>query len=145
MIAIMPTSASVRALALVFVTAAALAGCEVSKRSEVCVAANQGKSVPVIGYITVGGFTLVSSDGEFPLKLAESMGAEEHIRAYVKLGEGPNTMKPLPQGDFTNEDIEVRLADGSTKGWGDRIKVTGTLAVDGDTCTLRGPVTIEAP
>lgn len=124
---------------------AALVGCEVSKHSEVCVPANDGKVVSVIGYVSAGGFSLVSSDNEFPVKLVESMGAEENVRVSVKLGEGPNTMKPLPEGDFTNDDIEIRLADGSTKGWGSRIKATGKLTVNGDTCAMYSPDSLTAP
>jgi hypothetical protein len=122
-----------------------LAGCEVSKHSEVCAPANDGKTVTVIGYVDVGGFSLISSDNEFPIRIVEKMRAEEYVRVSVKIGEGPNTMQALPAGDFTNEDIELRLSDGSTKGWGDRVSVTGTLAVTGDTCSLREPVTLAAP
>jgi hypothetical protein len=125
-----------RAFIPVIALAAALCGCEVTKHSEVCVPANDGKTVTVIGYVTVGGFSLVSSDNSFPVKIAESMKAEENVRVSVKMGGGPNTMKPLPDGDFTNEDIELTLADGSTKGWGDRIAATGKLTVNGDTCAI---------
>ena len=123
----------------------ALAGCEVSKRGEVCVPANDGKEVTVIGYVDVGGFSLVSSDNEFPIQLVEKMRAEEYVRVSVKIGDGPNTMKPLPEGDFTNEDVELRLGDGSTKGWGDRVAITGKLTVSGDSCAMYGPVTLAAP
>jgi len=135
-----------RPLAVAAVLAfAALLGCEVSKRSEVCVAANDGKVVTVIGYVDVGGFSLISSDNEFPVKVVEKMRADEHVRVSVKIGDGPNTMKALPAGDFTNDDIELRLGDGSTKGWGDRVAFTGKLAIDGDMCSLREPVTLAAP
>jgi hypothetical protein len=117
-------------------------GCgEVSKREEVCTAANEGKTITVIGYVTVDGFSLINSDNEFPLSLRESMRADEEIRAFVKLGEGPNTMQPLPKDEFTQDDIELHLADGSTLGWGDRVAATGELALrTGDRCTLR-PIT----
>jgi hypothetical protein len=123
----------------------AVAGCEVSKRGEVCVPANDGKEVTVIGYVDVGGFSLVSSDNEFPIQLVEKMRAEEYVRVSVKIGDGPNTMKPLPEGDFTNDDVELRLGDGSTKGWGDRVAITGKLTVSGDSCSMYGPVTLAAP
>lgn len=123
----------------------AIAGCEVSKRGEVCVPANDGKEVTVIGYVDVGGFSLVSSDNEFPIQLVEKMRAEEYVRVSVKIGDGPNTMKPLPEGDFTNDDVELRLGDGSTKGWGDRVAITGKLTVSGDSCSMYGPVTLAAP
>ena len=128
--------------ALAFV---ALAGCEVSKHGEVCVAANDGKSITVIGYVDVGGFSLVSSDNEFPIHVVEKMRADEYVRVSVKIGEGPNTMKLLPAGDFTNDDVELRLGDGSTKGWGDRVAITGELTVSGDSCAMYGPVTLAAP
>jgi hypothetical protein len=127
------------------VLVAALAACEVSKRAEVCVPANNDKVTSVIGYVTVGGFSLVSSDNEFPIRLAESTKAEEGVRVSVKMGSGPNTMKPLPEGDFTNDDIEITLADGSTKGWGDRIKATGKLTVSGDTCAIYTVDELETP
>jgi hypothetical protein len=120
-------------VAAVVLAVVTLAGCEVSKRAEICVPANDGKTVTVIGYVDVGGFSLISSDNEFPIKLVEKMRNEEHVRVSVKIGEGPNTMKALPAGDFT------------TKGWGDRVAVTGTLAVTGDQCSLREPVTLSAP
>ncbi|HET6585541.1 MAG TPA: hypothetical protein VFG69_18910 [Nannocystaceae bacterium] len=134
-----------RGTALSIAIAAALGGCEVSKHSEVCVPANDGKVVSVIGYVSVGGFSLVSSDNTFPIQLVEKMGAEENVRVSVKLGDGPNTMKPVPEGDFTNDDIEIRLADGSTKDWGDRIKVTGKLTVNGETCAMYSPDSLSAP
>jgi hypothetical protein len=127
------------------VLGASLIGCEVSKHSEVCVPANDGRVTTVIGYVAVGGFSLVSSDEEFPIRVVESMKAEEGVRASVKMGSGPNTMKPLPEGDFTNDDIELTLADGSTKGWGDRVKVTGKLTVSGDTCAMYTVDKLEAP
>lgn len=132
-------------LTLLVLGIVALAGCEVSKRADVCVPANDGKTVTVIGYVDVGGFSLISSDNEFPIRIVEKMRNDEHVRTSVKIGEGPNTMKPLPAGDFTNDDIELQLGDGSKKGWGDRVAVTGKLAVDGDSCSLREPVTLAAP
>jgi hypothetical protein len=122
-----------------------LAGCEVSKRSEVCVPANDGKIVTVIGYVAVGGFSLVGSDNEFPVRLVESMKSEDAVRVLVKFGDGPNTIKPLPDGEFTNDDIELHLADGGTKGWGDRVKATGKLLVAGDTCTIMSLDSLTAP
>jgi hypothetical protein len=130
--------------ALVVLVATAVA-CEVSKRSEVCVATNDGKVVTVIGYVAVGGFSLVSSDGEFPIRLVERMKDDEGIRVSIKMGSGPNTMKPVPKGEFTNDDIEITLADGSTKDWGDRIKVTGKLSITGDSCAIYTVDRLEAP
>lgn len=134
-----------RVIVSVAALAAALGACEVSKHTEVCVPANDGKTVTVIGYVSVGGFSLVSSDGSFPIKLVESMKAEENVRVSVKMGDGPNTMKPVPQGDFTNDDVELHLADGSTKGWGDRVAATGKLTVNGDTCAMYTVDSLTAP
>jgi hypothetical protein len=133
-----------RAVAIVAL-AAALGACEVSKRAEVCVAANHDKVVTVIGYVSAGSFSLVSSDNTFPIKLVESMKDEDAIRVSVKQGTGPNTMKQLPDGDFTGDDIELTLADGGTKGYGDRVKVTGKLTVNGDTCAIYTVDKLEAP
>jgi hypothetical protein len=119
-------------------------GCEVSKRSEVCVPANNDKVVSIIGYVSVGGFSIIS-DNDFPVKLVESMQSEDEITVYVDLGNGPNTMKPLPNGDFTNEDIQLNLADGGTKGWGSRVKVTGRLTVNEHTCAIYDVDKLEAP
>jgi hypothetical protein len=130
---------------LALVVLAALSACEVSKHAEVCVPANDGKVVTVIGYVTVGGFSLVSSDNTFPIKIAESTKAEQSIRVSVQQGTGPNTMKQLPEGDFKADDVEITLGDGAKKGVGDRIAVTGKLTVNGDTCAIYEVDELKAP
>lgn len=130
---------------LVLLALTSLAACEVTKRAEICVPANDGKVVTVVGYVIIGGFSLVSSDNEFPIQLGESTKAEQTVRVSVKQGTGPNTMKQLPEGDFQADDVEITLADGATKGVGDRIAATGKLTVTGDTCAIYTVDTLTKP
>ena len=128
---------------LAVATVALLTSCSVSKRSDVCTADNDGKETTVTGYVSFGGFSMISGN-EFPLRLVESMSAEDYIIAYVPMGEGENTLKKLPDS-FTQDDIELRLDDGGTKGYGSRVAVTGTLSVSDDYCALRKVTKVASP
>lgn len=130
------------ALALL-VTALALPGCSVTKQAEVCVAANDGKEVTVVGYVKVAPFTVVSGD-DFRIELVESMSDEDGLGAYVKVGTGGNTMRKLPS-EFTADDVELTLADGGTVGYGDRVALTGELTVRADSCTIYDVKRLSAP
>ncbi|MCA9710965.1 MAG: hypothetical protein KDK70_34305 [Myxococcales bacterium] len=117
--------------------------CSVTKQAEVCVQANDGQQVTVVGYVNVAPFTLVSGN-DFRIEVVESMSERDGIGAYVKVGTGPNTMKALP-GEFSASDVELTLADGSTEGYGDRVAFTGRLSVHGDSCNIYDVETLGAP
>ena len=125
------------------VTALVLPGCSVTKQSEVCVAANDGKVVTVVGYVKVAPFTLVSGD-DFRLEVVESMSSDDGIGVYVNVGSGNNTMRKLP-AEFTANDVELTLDDGSTEGFGDRVAFTGELTVNGDSCNIYDVTKLTSP
>ena len=128
---------------VLLVTALALPGCSVTKQAEVCVAANDGKVVTVVGYVNVAPFT-VSSGDDFRIEAVESMSDADGIGAYVNVGTGNNTMRKLA-GEFTANDIELTLADGSTEGYGDRVAFTGELSVSGDSCNIYDVKQLASP
>lgn len=132
-----------RTILAFLVTALALPGCSVTKQAEVCVAANDGEVVTVVGYVKVAPFTVVSGD-DFRIEVVESMSDDDGLGAYVKVGTGNNTMRKLPS-EFTSNDIELTLDDGSTEGWGDRVAFTGKLTVSGDSCNIYDVDELTAP
>ena len=132
-----------RTILALLVTALALPGCSVTKQADVCVAANNDKVVTVVGYVKVAPFTVVSGD-DFRIEVVESMSDDDGIGAYVTTGSGNNTMRKLP-GEFTANDIELTLDDGSTEGFGDRVAFTGKLTVSGDSCNIYDVDTLSSP
>lgn len=120
-----------------------LAACT-TNRDDVCVEANNGQSTTVVGYVSFGGFSIISNN-QFPVRLVQSMNAEEYILAYVPIGEGPGTIAELPES-FSQDDIEITLDDGGTRHFGQRIAITGELSVSGDSyCALRNVSVIAKP
>lgn len=128
--------------ALVVITAM-MPACSVTKQADVCVAANDGELVTIVGHVKVAPFTVVSGN-DFRIEVVESMSSEDGIGAYVNVGTGKNTMKKLPR-EFTVDDIELRLDDQSTEGYGDRVAFTGRLAVSGDSCNIYDVEQLASP
>lgn len=132
-------------LATLVVLGAALCACSVSvtKQADVCIAANDGKELTIVGYVKVAPFTVVSGN-DFRIEVAESMSSDGGIGAYVNVGTGKSTMKKLPR-EFTSDDVELTLEDGSIEGYGDRVAFTGQLTVNGDSCNIYDVARLASP
>jgi hypothetical protein len=127
--------------------------------STVCDKANDGHRVSVEGYLRLPDQIKVlrSSSGSAHEKIVvvrlwdstTFQGAP--IGVNFDFGTGPNTMDEIPgEYTFTDSDLKVHRADGQTSGFGDRVKVSGTvyfptsLADVEFTCGLTNPL-VESP
>ena len=89
--------------------------------------------VRVLGWIEPGG-SVVCRAGSCYVDLRDPRDPRRYVTLEVAVDAGgaPNTMHPLGS-DFTDADLVVTTADGSTLRSGDHAWVTGTWMPDGDT------------
>jgi uncharacterized RDD family membrane protein YckC len=89
--------------------------------------------------ILVGRLVLMSKircrNNECGLLLENPADTSQKITIFIKAGDGPNQLKPVPES-YTKGDIQVRLDDGTYAPVGYRIRVTGRVCetTDGDAC-----------
>jgi len=127
--------------------------------TSVCDKANDGHRVAVEGYLRLPDQITVyrNSSGGVDQKIVvvrmfESKKFEgTPIGVNLDFGTGPNTMDEIPgEYIFTDDDLKVHRADGQTAGYGDKVKVSGTvyfptsLADVEFTCALTNPL-VEGP
>ena len=127
--------------------------------SSVCDKANDGHRVAVEGYLRLPDQIQVykSSSGSVDekivvVRLFESGNFQgTRIGVNIDFGTGPNTMADIPgEYIFTDDDLQVHRADGQTAGYGDKVKISGTVyfptsVADVEfTCGLSNPL-IEGP
>jgi hypothetical protein len=125
----------------------------------VCDSTNDGHRVAVEGYLRLPDQIQVykSSSGSVEekivvVRLFQSTSFQgTPIGVNIDFGTGPNTMADIPgEYIFTDDDLQVHRADGQTAGYGDRVKISGTvyfpttLADVEFTCGLSNPL-IEPP
>jgi hypothetical protein len=127
--------------------------------SSVCDKANDGHRVAVEGYLRLPDQIQVykSSSGSVDEKIVVVRLFESGkfqgtpIGVNIDFGTGPNTMADIPgEYIFTDDDLQVHRADGQTAGYGDKVKISGTVyfptsVADVEfTCGLSNPL-IEGP
>jgi hypothetical protein len=127
--------------------------------SSVCDKANDGHRVAVEGYLRLPDQIKVyrSSSGSSQQKIVvvrlwdSSKFQGTPIGVNIDFGTGPNMMDEIPgEYIFTDNDLKVHRADGETAGFGDRVKISGTvyfptsLADVEFSCGLTNPL-VEGP
>ena len=129
----------------ILVAGLGISACATYDHEALCVPENDGETVTVVGFVSFGGFSLVSGR-EFPVHLLERMtdDPEHYVIAYIPIGDDAGTMDDLPES-FTQNDIRIRLSEGGRRGYGRRIAVTGELGVSEGYCAVRAIETIDKP
>ena len=102
--------------------------------SKACAVDNEKKIVEVGGFLSAGPSVLCSNRSgrmECSFKLTEKPGAEKSISAYIKQGDGANSVEKLPKS-YRREDVRIRDNAGNLIQPDDRVKVTGSMSVTRD-------------
>ncbi len=123
----------------------------------VCDKANDGQRIAVEGYLRLPDQITVytnrngSSATEILVVRLFQSGAfgGTPIGVDFDMGSGPYQMDELPRPSYTDEDLKVHLPDGRTAGYGQKVKVSGTVYFPNDAlkaddvnfdCGLRNPL-----
>ncbi len=102
----------------------------------VCDKANDGHRVAVEGYLRLPDQIQVykSRSGSVDEKIVvvrlfqSTQFQGTPIGVNIDFGTGPNTMADIPgEYIFTDNDLQVHRADGQTAGYGDKVKISGTV------------------
>lgn len=119
---------------LLVVAALALVACgeqapptvgEVTAFDSVCTEANDGERVAVEGYLRLPDS--FSGDQSVILWLYETADfSGPYIGASTRIGEEANQMEMVPL-EYSDEDLEVRLASGEVTEFGTKLKVSGSV------------------
>jgi hypothetical protein len=129
--------------------------------ASVCDKANDGHRVAVEGYLRLPDQITVlknSRSGTVEEKIVvvrmfqSSKFQGTPIGVNIDFGSGPNTMDEIPgEYIFTDDDLKVHRADGATAGYGDKVKISGTVYFPNSTiadveftCGLTNPL-VEGP
>jgi hypothetical protein len=116
-----------------------------TKLEELCVRSNRDREVTVTGFVKIEKAVVWLDESGFPVTLVESKYGVHGINAYVRVGEGPNTLSPLPEF-WSDRDVKLTLDDGTTRGHRERVAFTGTLSVrDDGLCRLEDITKLSAP
>ena len=104
--------------------------------ASVCDKANDGHRVAVEGYLRLPDQIRVlrSRSGSVDQKIVVVRLFQSNkfqgtpIGVNIDFGTGPNTMAEIPgEYVFTDSDLKVHRADGELTGYGDKVKVSGTV------------------
>jgi hypothetical protein len=127
--------------------------------ASVCDKANDGHRVAVEGYLRLPDQirVLKSRSGSVEQKIVVVRLFQSNkfqgtpIGVNIDFGDGPNMMAEIPgEYVFTDNDLKVHRADGETIGYGDKVKISGTvyfptaLADVEFSCGLNNPL-VEGP
>ena len=99
-----------------------------------------GKEVTIDGYVFMPKYVVYGSGDWRGMSLSDFLTEDSQtLRVYVKLGEGPNTMDPIPEF-FTEKDLVMRDYSGQVVHHGFLVSVTGLPRFNPDQadgkCTL---------
>lgn len=87
--------------------------------------------VILVGRLDLMGSTKCTTLGDITtcgLLLENPDNTEQKITIFVKVGDGPNQMNPLPES-YSQSDIQVHLDDGTTALVGYRLRVRGRVCI----------------
>ena len=91
----------------------------------VCQEANKGNRIAVEGYLRLPDS--FSGDSSVILRLYETADfAGETIGVQTRIGSEANQMENVPTS-YSDEDLQVHLADGQVAGLGSKVKVSGKV------------------
>jgi hypothetical protein len=141
---------SLRILAVCSIALAILAGCgnepptagEATDFLAVCTRDNDGRRVAVEGYLIFpNSFTEAQS---VMLRLHQTGAFDDTpIGVQVPFGTAPNQLEEVAD-QFSDEDLQIHLADGTVAGFGTKVTVSGKVyfpVVDQDfPCALENPL-----
>jgi hypothetical protein len=120
--------------------------------AEVCRPMNQGKIMSASGYLVAPLMSLTFDGGDTSnlVYVSPRRGQREGLTVHIPVGEGPGKMRQLPSksgGQVTElRDSDFQFTDdaGKAMGLGDVVRVTGTVALDGRSCSLDSLTAIKA-
>jgi hypothetical protein len=92
----------------------------------VCGKANEGKRVMLEGYMEFPD-TFGASEPTIMMRVRPSLESWQNVvGAGTRLGNGANSVE-LPPKTFKRSDMKLHLADGQVVGYGNKVKVSGTM------------------
>ena len=102
--------------------------------SKACSVGNEKKVVEIGGFLSAGPSVMCSNRSgrtECGLRLAETATAPKGLSAYIKQGDGANSVEKPPKS-YRREDVKIRDNGGNPVKPDDRVKVTGKMSVTPD-------------
>ena len=92
----------------------------------VCGKANQGKRVMLEGYLEFPD-SFGASEPTIMMRVRPSLASWENVvGASARLGNGANSVE-LPPKMFKRSDLKLHLANGQVVGYGNKVKISGTM------------------
>jgi hypothetical protein len=127
----------VGALIVFILTGCSQAATEVSF-ADVCDPSHDHAEISTVGYFETGVTVYCSDSGgdyRCGLDFVETPGSDNKFSADILQGNRPNQIAPVPD-NYTDKDIQLKTADGTVIGLGQKARITGKMLIGQGVCLM---------